>query len=58
VLAVSLPPLLTIGSTIVFVMLCWLLHRRDRFVAQNLARKSPRSRPPDTMMASTSRSSS
>ncbi len=31
---------ITIGSTIVFLMLCWLLHRRDRFVAQNLARKS------------------
>lgn len=31
---------ITIGSAIVFVMLCWLLHRRDRFVAQNLARKS------------------
>ena len=31
---------ITIGSSIVFVMLCWLLHRRDRFVAQNLARKT------------------
>lgn len=31
---------ITIGSTIVFLVLCWLLHRRDRFVAQNLARKS------------------
>ena len=31
---------ITIGSTIVFLTMCWLLHRRDRFVAQNLARKS------------------
>lgn len=31
---------ITIGSTIVFLVLCWLLHRRDRFVAQNLARKA------------------
>ncbi|MAT04159.1 MAG: hypothetical protein CL424_03830 [Acidimicrobiaceae bacterium] len=31
---------ITIGSTLVFLVLCWLLHRRDRFVAQNLARKS------------------
>jgi hypothetical protein len=29
-----------IGSTIVFLALCWMLHRRDRFVAQNLARKA------------------
>lgn len=29
-----------IGSTIVFLSLCWLLHRRDRFVAQNLTRKA------------------
>jgi hypothetical protein len=29
-----------IGSTIVFLVLCWMLHRRDRFVAQNLARKA------------------
>lgn len=29
-----------IGSTIVFLALCWLLHRRDRFVAENLARKA------------------
>jgi multidrug efflux pump subunit AcrA (membrane-fusion protein) len=31
---------ITVGSTIVFLVLCWLLHRRDRFVAQNLARKA------------------
>ena len=31
---------ITIGSTIVFLMLCWLLNRRDKFVAQNLARKA------------------
>jgi hypothetical protein len=29
-----------IGSTIVFLGLCWLLHRRDRFVDENLARKA------------------
>ncbi len=29
-----------IGSTIVFLALCGLLHRRDRFVAQNLSRKA------------------
>jgi hypothetical protein len=29
-----------IGSTIMFLGLCWLLHRRDRFVAQNLSRKA------------------
>lgn len=28
---------ITIGSTIVFAILCWLLHRRDRFVRQNVA---------------------
>jgi hypothetical protein len=26
---------LTIGSTLVFAPLCWMLHRRDRFVAEN-----------------------
>lgn len=31
---------ITIGSTIMFLALCWLLHRRDRFVAQNRARKA------------------
>jgi hypothetical protein len=29
-----------IGSTTMFLALCWLLHRRDRFVAQNLSRKA------------------
>jgi hypothetical protein len=32
--------LITIGSTIVFLALAWMLHRRDRFVAENLARKA------------------
>jgi len=32
--------LITIGSTIVFLALAWVLHRRDRFVAENLARKA------------------
>lgn len=31
---------IAIGSTIVFLAMCWLLHRRDRFVAANLARKA------------------
>jgi hypothetical protein len=31
---------ITIGSTIVFLVLCWLLHRRDRIVAHNLSRKA------------------
>lgn len=31
---------ITIGSTIMFLGLCWLLHRRDRFVAENLQRKA------------------
>jgi len=31
---------ITIGSTIVFLALAWMLHRRDRFVAENLARKA------------------
>lgn len=31
---------ITIGSTISFLVLCWFLHRRDRFVAQNRARKA------------------
>ena len=31
---------ITIGSTIVFLAMCWLLHRRDRFVAENLGRKA------------------
>jgi hypothetical protein len=29
-----------IGSTLAFLALCWLLHRRDRFVDENLARKA------------------
>lgn len=29
-----------IGSTAAFLALCWLLHRRDKFVAENLARKA------------------
>jgi len=32
--------MITIGSTIVFLALCWMLHRRDRFVAENLERKA------------------
>ncbi len=31
---------ITIGATIVFLMFCWLLHRRDEIVAENLARKA------------------
>lgn len=31
---------ITIGSTIVFLALCWMLHRRDRYVAANLERKA------------------
>lgn len=31
---------IALGSTIAFLALCWLLHRRDRFVAENLARKA------------------
>lgn len=31
---------ITIGSTIVFLAMCWLLHRRDKLVATNLARKA------------------
>ncbi|MDJ0768523.1 MAG: hypothetical protein QNJ12_06995 [Ilumatobacter sp.] len=31
---------ITIGSTIMFLALCWFLHRRDRFVAENLSRKA------------------
>ena len=31
---------ITIGSTIAFLCMCWLLHRRDRFVAENLQRKA------------------
>ncbi len=29
--------LITIGSSLIFAILCWLLHRRDRFVAANAA---------------------
>jgi hypothetical protein len=28
------------GSTIVFLAMCWALHRRDRYVAENLSRKA------------------
>ena len=28
---------ITIGSSIIFLILCWLLHRRDRFVKDNVA---------------------
>lgn len=31
---------ITIGSTVAFLGMCWLLHRRDRFVAENLQRKA------------------
>lgn len=31
---------ITIGSTAAFLALCWLLHRRDRFVEENLTRKA------------------
>ena len=31
---------ITIGSLIVFLAMCWFLHRRDRFVAENLSRKA------------------
>ena len=31
---------ITLGSTLVFLMFCWLLHRRDEIVAENLARKA------------------
>lgn len=31
---------ITIGSMIVFLGMCFLLHRRDRFVAENLSRKA------------------
>lgn len=30
---------ITIGSTIVFLAMCWMLHRRDRIVAENLGKK-------------------
>jgi predicted transcriptional regulator len=29
-----------LGSSVVFLALCWVLHRRDRFVAENLSRKA------------------
>ena len=32
---------ITIGSTLMFLALCWLLHRRDRIVAENRARTAP-----------------
>jgi hypothetical protein len=31
---------ITIGSTIMFLAMCFLLHRRDRIVAENLSRKA------------------
>jgi hypothetical protein len=31
---------ITIGSTLMFLVLCWSLHRRDRIVAENRSRKS------------------
>lgn len=31
---------ITLGSTIMFLAMCWLLHRRDRIVAENLAKKA------------------
>jgi hypothetical protein len=31
---------ITIGSTLMFLALCFVLHRRDRFVAENRARKA------------------
>ncbi|MFP5487662.1 MAG: hypothetical protein ACLGHQ_05090, partial [Acidimicrobiia bacterium] len=31
---------ITIGSTIVFLAMCWLLHRRDQIVAENRAKKA------------------
>lgn len=31
---------ITIGSLIMFLAMCWLLHRRDRFVAANLSKKA------------------
>lgn len=31
---------ITIGSTIVFLAMCWLLHRRDKIVAMNLSKKA------------------
>jgi hypothetical protein len=32
--------MITIGSTIVFLALAWMLHRRDRIVAENLSRRA------------------
>ena len=32
--------IITISSLILFLVLCWLLHRRDRFVAANRAAKA------------------
>jgi hypothetical protein len=31
--------LITIGSTMVFLLLCWMMHRRDRVVAENRSRQ-------------------
>lgn len=31
--------LITIGSTIIFLAMCWLLHRRDHIVAENRAKR-------------------
>jgi hypothetical protein len=38
---------LTIGGTIVFLALCWMLHRRDKIVKENLAAKAIASGDPD-----------
>jgi hypothetical protein len=31
--------LITLGSTTIFLLLCWMLHRRDRYVAENRSRQ-------------------
>ena len=32
--------IITISSLIIFLITCWLLHRRDRFVAENRSAKA------------------
>lgn len=32
---------ITIGSTIIFLLCCWMLHRRDKVVAENVGSKVP-----------------
>jgi hypothetical protein len=32
--------IITISSLIIFLLLCWLLHRRDQFVRENRAAKA------------------